>query len=305
MPLSFCILGSGSGGNSTLLALGAGDQRRYILIDAGLSPRMTTKRMGPLGLTLADVSDIVLTHLDSDHFHQGWINGIEKHNIQLHFHRRQRTRAIREMLNFKRVNLFEDAFELNGEGTAHLAAVDMAGAGNQTVGDVHPTSFNCIHFAHDDLGTVGFVVEHDSLRLGFATDVGRVPDSMFDCFRDLHALAIESNYDHDMQLASRRPPFLKKRIMGGRGHLCNEQSIDAVTRIAHQSRLSHIALLHLSRQCNCPRLVQSLYARKAPHLLPVLTVSSQVEPTPMLHVAVGKRCSVPPPPRRSEQMVMF
>lgn len=292
MTLSFCILGSGSGGNSTLVSMNGGGARRFALIDAGLSPRMTARRIRPLGVALSDISDIILTHLDRDHFSLSWIKASEKHDIRLRFHRRHRTRAMRAMMDFKRVTLFEDSFEL---GQAEANAPGCA-------------TIDCVHFAHDDLGTVGFVIEHDSLRLGFATDVGHVPESLFDCFCDLHALAIESNYDREMQLSSGRPAYLKKRIMGGRGHLCNDQSIEAVMHIAAQSQLSHIALLHLSRQCNCPRLVTSLYARKAPHLLGKLTVSNQFEPTPVLHVTMGEQSPLPPDvqvPRRSQQMVLF
>ncbi len=291
MSLSFCILGSGSSGNSTLLRFDTHEGARHILLDAGLSPRMTAKRMGPLGVTLADISDIVLTHLDADHFHRGWIKGAQKHDVRIHLHRRHRTRALRELIDFSRIALFEDGFMLEGASSSSTP----------------PIQLSCIHFAHDDLGTVGFVIEHAALRLGFATDVGRVPETLYECFRDLHALAIESNYDRDMQLSSGRPIYLKKRIMGGRGHLSNEQSIDAVCRIAYQSQLSHIALLHLSRQCNCPRLVQSLYAAKAPHLLPLLTVSNQYEPTPLLRVRVGSAPTgpLPEPLRPSQQLALF
>ena len=55
--------------------------------------------------------------------------------------------------------------------------------------------------------------------------------------------------------------------------------------IAGRSRLEHIVLLHLSRQCNDPRLVQRLYAQRAPELLNRLTITSQHHPTPRLHVA--------------------
>ena len=49
--------------------------------------------------------------------------------------------------------------------------------------------------------------------------------------------------------------------------------------------LRHVVLLHLSRQCNDPRIIRRLYAERGPHLLGRLTVTNQHEPTPMLHVS--------------------
>jgi phosphoribosyl 1,2-cyclic phosphodiesterase len=127
-------------------------------------------------------------------------------------------------------------------------------------------------------------VEHAGRRLGYATDLGHISDSLLDHFTDLHALAIESNYDRQMQVTSDRPGFLKHRIMGGAGHLSNDQCLEAVLHIEARSDLSQIALLHLSRDCNCPDRVRSMYARRAPHVLQRLTITSQASPTARLVV---------------------
>ncbi len=267
MALSFCVLGSGSGGNSTLIISGKGQDQKYTLLDCGLSPRQTNKRMAALGVTVADISAILLTHLDSDHFYPGWVKPIQQFNIPLHVHRRHRAAAWRTGLTARHAALFEDCVELE----CGIAA------------KTHLLS-------HDALGSVGYVLEHDGLRLGYATDLGRVPDSLIDVFAEdggLNALALESNYDPEMQISSDRPVYLKRRIMGGSGHLSNEQCLEAVSEIVHrcvQADLSHIALLHLSRQCNCPKLLHKLYATQAPHLMPRLTITNQFLPSPLLEV---------------------
>ena len=143
--------------------------------------------------------------------------------------------------------------------------------------------------AHDHLGTVGFLLEHEGMRLGFATDLGLVPPSLVAHFGALHALALESNYDRSMQVSSGRPKFLKRRIMGGMGHLSNEQALDAVVRIDTRSPLSQVALLHMSRQCNRVELIRDLYRRRAPQVLPRLTVTRHDRPTAMLEVKMDVR----------------
>jgi len=260
VSLSFCVLGSGSRGNSTLLDLGGGRADRYVLIDCGLSPRATRLRLAALGLGVEDLSAILLTHLDTDHFCSTWGRVVERHDITVHLHHRHRRRWAGMGLDARRLDLFRAPFDLGADVT------------------VEP-----ILLAHDSLGTVGYIVEHDRTRLGFATDLGRVPRTLLERFVDLDALAIESNYDPRMQVESGRPYFLKRRIMGGNGHLSNEQSIEAVLEIAERSRLAHVVPLHLSQQCNDPGIIERLYADRAPDLAGRLTISSQHEPTRMLH----------------------
>ncbi|MHC5022570.1 MAG: MBL fold metallo-hydrolase [Planctomycetota bacterium] len=278
MSLSFCVLGSGSAGNSTLLVLPheAGD--RFALIDCGLSPRRTAAALAPHGVDLDHVTDILLTHLDGDHCHAGWNAVIERSDLSVHVHRRHRSPAARSGLPTSRLHLFDEAPFALGDAIRVDSSL----------------------LAHDDLGTVGYVIEHAGARLGWATDLGRVPSALYDFFVDLDALGIESNYDRQLQLASDRPDFLKQRIMGGAGHLSNEQSLEAVLRVASRSNLVHIALLHLSRQCNDPRVVTRLYGEQAAHLLDRLTITSQYTPSPMLHVAPGPRTA-----RSGQQMTMF
>jgi len=54
-----------------------------------------------------------------------------------------------------------------------------------------------------------------------------VPSYFFDHFCDLDCIALEANYDPQMQAESSRPRFLKRRIMGGDGHLSNFQALAA------------------------------------------------------------------------------
>jgi hypothetical protein len=108
-------------------------------------------------------------------------------------------------------------------------------------------------------------------------------------FADLDVLAIESNYDPHLQRTSGRPIFLQQRIMGGKGHLSNQQAFDAVRAVLDRcersgARLpSHIVLLHRSRDCNCPRLLRQLFVRDA-RIAPRLTLAEPFEPSGWLKV---------------------
>jgi phosphoribosyl 1,2-cyclic phosphodiesterase len=116
-----------------------------------------------------------------------------------------------------------------------------------------------------------------------------VPVTLIDDFADLDVLAIESNYDPEMQRTSGRPFFLQQRIMGGKGHLSNQQAFDAVRAVLDRCERSgvrlpsHIVLLHRSRECNCPKLLRRIFARDA-RVAPRLTLAEQFESSGWLKI---------------------
>ena len=142
-----------------------------------------------------------------------------------------------------------------------------------------------------------------------ASDISRHAYARFQGAQERYQLSRQAWQDWQrtggvsLQRQSDRPEFLKNRIMGGMGHLSNEQALEAVLQIAEQSRLCHVAALHLSRECNSPRLLKRLFADRAPHLLDRLTITSQHHATSLLRVSR----ETPPATaaRRGEQMALF
>jgi phosphoribosyl 1,2-cyclic phosphodiesterase len=252
-----CILASGSGGNCSVLRVRSetGRPERTVLLDAGISPTRTRRLLADRGIALGEIDDIVLTHLDADHFHPGW-RRVRDCRATLRLHRRHLGKAQRRGLLLGRNEPFDEAFEL--------------GAG---------VRIDPILMAHDDLGVAAFRVETGTGdSLGFATDLGRATDALTRHLAGVGVLAIESNYCPVMQGESDRPAFLKQRITGGAGHLSNEECAQAVRAIGPASA---VVLLHLSRQCNTPDL-----ARRAHDGAPyALTLAHQTEPTPWVPLA--------------------
>lgn len=263
---AFCVLASGSRGNCTVLCA----HGRVILIDAGLSPRRTGVLLREIGLSLSRVTDIVFTHLDHDHCHAGWCAGAKGGGAPdaiAHVHRSHRGRAERMGLLHRRSRLFDDAVRLieTPDGSHESVRISAAMA------------------SHDSLGVASFRVQvaGDSgpADLGFATDLGHVPGAIVEHLRGVDALAIESNYCPEMQVASDRPEFLKRRIMGGSGHLANHECVDAVGRIAPK-RGAPVVLLHLSEECNTPERALSGF-QGSPWRV---AATSQREPTGWIRV---------------------
>jgi phosphoribosyl 1,2-cyclic phosphodiesterase len=77
------------------------------------------------------------------------------------------------------------------------------------------------------------------------------------------------------------PVHLKRRISGGKGHLSNRQALDLF--LEHKPVfMSHLILAHLSKENNCPDLVQSLFAAHAGTTQ--VSVASRYQETPVYHI---------------------
>jgi ribonuclease BN (tRNA processing enzyme) len=159
-------------------------------------------------------------------------------------------------------------------------------AHTQPFDDAHELAPNVTMYSevlsHDSLGVAcfRFVIqgpEGERAHLGYATDCGRVTPGLIEHMRGVDTLAIESNYCPQMQNDSDRPAFLKKRIMGGSGHLSNQISSNAVARMKPRE---HLVLLHLSQQCNTPQLA----AQEHNHSGIIRTISTQHEATPWIPI---------------------
>ncbi len=247
------VLASGSGGNCSALILREGSQRRVCLIDLGLSPRRTKRELKQAGLEMDEVEHVFITHFDSDHFNRSWGSYLGG-QATFHVH----------------TSHVSDARGLGVSSTV----IDAVGQ-HTTVGDANVYT---TLLAHDDEGVAAFRFEHEGAVVGFATDVGSPTGALIDHMSDADLLAIESNYCPQLQASSSRPAFLKARIMGGRGHLSNQQCA-AITRDAQPRQ--DVVLLHLSRQCNRPDL-----AKREHHGAPYrVTVSAQHESTPWISVS--------------------
>ncbi|MCA9297631.1 MAG: hypothetical protein KDA28_01115, partial [Phycisphaerales bacterium] len=208
------------------------------------------------GIEAWQIDDVLLTHVDHDHWRPTWCR-VRDLNATVHVHR-----------SHKRANLF------NGRARVHIFEHGF---------ETRWLRVEPLLMAHDEAGVVVYRFElAGGGRLGYATDVGHVSSDLVDHLHGVDVLAIESNYDPEMQMASGRPPMLKQRIMGGRGHLSNGQAFEAVRFIEPKS---HVVLLHLSRECNTPGHVESLHEGASYGV----TITDQFQPTEWIPCA----CAAP------------
>ncbi|MBQ5414575.1 MAG: hypothetical protein IIU22_00160, partial [Firmicutes bacterium] len=81
------------------------------------------------------------------------------------------------------------------------------------------------------------------------TDTGYIRDAVIPLLKGADYIILESNHDTEMLMKTSRPMFLKMRIAGDSGHLCNEDCA-AVLRKIVTSKTKMVVLAHISQQAN-------------------------------------------------------
>lgn len=277
---SLRVLASGSGGNCTIVSYKVDGWTRFSLIDAGLSPKRALPLIYESGLTPGQLDAIILTHLDQDHWHQSWARARPPQARLILHPSHARSLGRHDRLHVQEV----------GEATNLAPGVRLTPALGKH--DDHGSAVYRLEFAPASAATS--TPTDTPVSLGFATDVGEVDAALATHLASVDVLAIESNYCPRMQRASSRPAFLKHRIMGGAGHLSNEQAIEAIRAIAPRQ---HVVLLHLSRQCNSHDHVAQLHSGATYGL----TIASQFRPTDWVPIGAANARE----PSRPVQMQLF
>jgi phosphoribosyl 1,2-cyclic phosphodiesterase len=228
------VLASGSSGNASLLAT----SKTRVLIDAGLSVRELTRRMAEIGESPDDLDAILITHEHTDH-----VAGLA---------RLVRARAKKKGAKPLRVFVSRlTAPQLEWEGTEAPVETFQAGAG-WIVGDVAVESFT---IPHDAIDPVGFCLHAEGIKIGIATDLGYMPDSIRIHLRRVQILLLESNHDLDMLRVGPYPWSVKQRVMSRNGHLSNMNTCDYLEKDL-DGGVQQLILGHLSEQNNHPEIVR-------------------------------------------------
>jgi phosphoribosyl 1,2-cyclic phosphodiesterase len=234
--MRFCSLGSGSGGNSTLIEASQGITSTRLLVDAGFSVRELVRRLARAGCTPEDVDAIFITHEHGDHI-----------GCALAFATRYRTPLVMSRGTWRAVG--------NAEFDPTLLHIAKDGEA-KPLGDMTLKPFAVPHDANEPLQ---LVLDDGALRLGIITDLGCAPISVADALAGCRALLLECNHDEGLLRTGPYHPTLKKRILGSHGHLSNAAAADLLSRCLHTG-LQAVAAAHLSEHNNTPELVRAALA---------------------------------------------
>jgi phosphoribosyl 1,2-cyclic phosphodiesterase len=130
-----------------------------------------------------------------------------------------------------------------------MATMPVNGEFTLDVAGEEPLVVRTVQVPHDCDPTVGFRFEHRGRVLVHVTDLGEARDELVRACGDPHVLVIESNHDLELLLLGPYNAELKRRVLGPRGHLSNDQAADLVEALAGP-RLHTLVLAHLSEKNN-------------------------------------------------------
>ena len=231
--LKFCVLASGSSGNAALLAT----EHTRILVDAGLSMLQLRKRLQAIGESLEGIDAILITHEHSDHVAGLPVMG--------------RNKDVRARIYL--THLTEPAIDW-GEARPPRLERFQAGVG---IRGRRYRSAELQHSRTTRVDPVGFCFAAQGVRVGVATDLGYVPESIKFHLRRTDVLLLEANHDLDMLKVGPYPWSVKQRVMSRVGHLSNLHMSDYLMQDL-DSCTAHLVLGHLSEHNNHPAIVQMM-----------------------------------------------
>jgi phosphoribosyl 1,2-cyclic phosphodiesterase len=226
MSLRFRVLGSGSGGNATLVEGGGA----LVLLDAGLSPRQLAERLQSAGVDPGALDAVFVSHEHGDHA-RGALGFAARWGVPL--------------------ALTRGTFRAAGLARARLPrGIEIVPGETRTI---RKLAVRAVAVPHDAASPVAFVVSVGAVSLGHATDLGHVSRGLVDAVRRCDALLVESNYDPTMLRDGPYPWSLKERILGPFGHLSNGDAGRLLEKGLGEA-CRQVVLAHLSKQNNHPEL---------------------------------------------------
>ncbi|MCX7614280.1 MAG: MBL fold metallo-hydrolase [Clostridiales bacterium] len=227
MKIHVYPIASGSSGNVTLIS---GGKTRFLL-DAGTNAKYINNALKMVGITFDELDGIVLTHEHTDHIS-----------------------ALKVLTKHKSIPIYAskgtaEALIRNANCSVQNLCPFQAGDGF-FLAEFYLKSFQTSHDASD---SVGFIINYEGEKAGYATDLGCITREIIDLLKGSETLVIESNHDLDLLKNGAYPYYLKRRILSDLGHLSNDDCASAALEIA-KGGARKIILSHLSNENNTAEL---------------------------------------------------
>ncbi|WP_296896692.1 MBL fold metallo-hydrolase, partial [Thiohalocapsa sp.] len=211
--MRFAVLGSGSGGNATLIECNG----TRVLLDCGFSLREVEQRLAAIGVQPGELTAVVVTHEHGDH-----IAGVPR------------------LARRYDLEVWASPGTWKGVCTGPAKARRPDAVARLRLFPSHARSLRIgamvlrpIPVPHDAREPCQFVFEGDGRRLGVLTDAGTVTPRMCDALRECDALMLEANHEPEMLKPGPYPPTVQRRVGGALGHPSNAQAAELLERVPH------------------------------------------------------------------------
>ena len=261
--MELCSIASGSSGNCIYV----GTDATHLLVDVGISGKKTEIGLHSIGKSLNQIDGILITHEHSDH-----ICGLGVLSRKYHIPIYATPKTIEAIKVSSSVGKIEEDLFVPIVPDNHFRIKDIT---------IEP-----MHTSHDAIDPVAYRMRYDNKRLAIATDLGTYNDYTVECLKGMDLLFLEANHDVNMLQVGPYPYKLKQRILGDKGHLSNDSSVQLLKKIAHD-KLQGVILGHLSKDNNIPELAYETVRVE-------LSMSSEVYRSAPFPISVAERDQVSP-----------
>src|SRR5690554_2922036 len=219
------VLASGSKGNCTLIET----KTNKFLVDIGINYKTLNKRLGELDIRVEEIDAIFITHEHTDHI-KGLEVLIKRHNIYIVLS----NGTYEAVVTQKQIGITYEYF--------NIIPCDKEVFLNSTI--IKP-----FLVSHDAKEPFGYIITHEDKKVVYLTDSGYVSQENENKIKNADVYIIETNHNVEMLMSTNRPWPLIQRILGDKGHLCNEDALSTMLRVIGESTKA-IYLAHISEEAN-------------------------------------------------------
>lgn len=222
--MNIYVLASGSKGNMTLIQ----SRNHWLCLDVGISIKKIQEKLLEIQYPKGACMDVLITHEHGDHI-QGLKGLILKGYVNKVYMNEGTLRALKEDV----INVIKP----------HLVVFE------NEVFKVDACEITPFIVSHDANEPVGFCVEVEHKKVVLITDTGYVDELHQHNIQHADVYLIEANHQPNKLLASPRPMLLKRRILGEKGHLSNEDASRLINMVMRDAT-THWIVMHISEDCN-------------------------------------------------------
>lgn len=221
--MKFCILASGSGGNSTYIEIGG----YKILIDIGRNRKYIVDKLKEIEVDAKEIDYIFISHLHDDHI-SALETFLKKYSPTIVISNKM-FKELNSIHGYSHILIYEDEVILN-----NLRVV-------------------CMHSSHDATDSRNFLFESGTNSLVYVTDTGYINYKNYKYLENKEVYLFEANHDIEKLQHGPYPDWLKKRVLSDYGHLSNNASSVYLAKLIGNNT-KKIYLMHLSEKNNTEEL---------------------------------------------------
>lgn len=219
---------SGSSGNCTYIT----DDETHILVDCGATAKYISSCLGRLGVLPSQIDAVLITHEHRDHVSGAGV-----------FARKYGTPIIATNKTITAMHTI----------TGNIPDSCLSSCASHKEFKIGAIDIRPFSIPHDAVEPLGYRLSDKDGTFTIATDLGHISDELIDDLSGSDSIIIEANHDLEMLRTGVYPYYLKRRILGDKGHLSNDTCAKLSAMLA-KSGTKSFWLGHLSKENNTPTL---------------------------------------------------